>query len=304
MSWFRGRSRRPSPPPPQWTSAPESSHTYGLLNEAPAEDCERAEKFCQVNTPETARLLPSSDIDRIATEKCAAWGLELLHTDDSYRETFKGEIHNQTKSRGTGVATKVVSYATCKDCCLFSNLPLMASLYYRPQDGGVYFELTIQEMQGIIAIGTTCRPYPHYRLPGWHRLSAALHLDDMCKFYENPDGGQDSGFCGGRSPGIGDTIGCGYEFTAGGTMFFTFNGERLVPDAFKGLYLRDGHDVYAAIGIDGENEFTVNFGGDFFMWQPANEWSWRLNRHVGQLSAPPAPIFEELPAYTLRPSQS
>lgn len=29
-----------------------------------------------------------------------------------------------------------------------------------------------------------CKPYPLFRLPGWNRLSAALHLDDRRKFYE------------------------------------------------------------------------------------------------------------------------
>ena len=34
-------------------------------------------------------------------------------------------------------------------------------------------------------LGTICKPYPDYRLPGWNRLSAGLHLDDMQKFYED-----------------------------------------------------------------------------------------------------------------------
>ena len=39
-------------------------------------------------------------------------------------------------------------------------------------------------------IGTISKPYPDYRLPGWNRLSAGLHLDDMQKFYEDDQGGQ------------------------------------------------------------------------------------------------------------------
>ncbi|KAF9222967.1 hypothetical protein BS17DRAFT_782886 [Gyrodon lividus] len=303
MSWFRGHGRRSSPPPPEWTSAPQQSHVYGRFNEASEADCDRADNFCSSNGIESARLLPSSDLERIAAEGCTAWELEFQQTDLSFtqRQTFDGKIDNQSKSNRTGIVRKVETTEECKDCCLISNLPLIAGLYYRPLDGGVYYELTIQKMKGVIAIGTTCRPYPHYRLPGWHRLSAALHLDDMRKFYENSDGGQDSGFwgaIGGRSPAVGDIIGCGYEFAAGGTMFFTFNGERLVPDAFKGLYLGDVRDVYAAIGIDGETTFTVNFGGDFFKWPLANEWRWRLDRHVGKLSAPQPPILEDLPTYS------
>lgn len=28
----------------------------------------------------------------------------------------------------------------------------------------------------------------------------------------------------------------------------------------------------AAAGVDGDNAFTVSFGGDFFKWRPGNEW--------------------------------
>ncbi|KIJ17574.1 hypothetical protein PAXINDRAFT_9518 [Paxillus involutus ATCC 200175] len=269
MSWFRGQDRgRASPPPPEWTSAPQQSHVYGRFNEASEEDCDRADAFCSLNGIESARLLPSSDIECITVQRCTAWELEFQQTDLSFRQrqTFDGKIDNLSKNDARGATIKVETTKECKDCCVISNLPLIAGLYYRPSDGGVYYELTIQKMNGVIALGTTCRPYPHYRLPGWHRLSAALHLDDMRKFYESSDGGQDSGFweaIGGRPPAVGDTIGCGYEFTAGGAMFFTFNGERLVPDAFKGLYLGGVRDVYAAIGVDGETTFTVNFGGIF-----------------------------------------
>lgn len=122
----------------------------------------------------------------------------------------------------------------------------------------------------------------------------------MRKFYENSDGGQESGYwdaIGGRPPSAGDTIGCGYEFAHGSTLFFTFNGQRLMPDAFKGLYPGGDRDVFAAIGVDGENTFTVNFGGDYFKWSPANEWGWRLDAHVGKLGAPRR-CLEDLPPYT------
>ena len=68
-------------------------------------------------------------------------------------------------------------------------------------------------------VGTTCRPYPEFRLPGWNRLSAGLHLDDMQKFWEDP--------CGGRSYDKrlttvveGDVIGCGYDFSSR-ALFYT-----------------------------------------------------------------------------------
>ena len=66
----------------------------------------------------------------------------------------------------------------------------------------------------IVATGLACKPYPHWRLPGWQRLSAGLHLDDGHKFFEDPNGGRD------YDPSVasvvlGDTVGVGYEWARG-----------------------------------------------------------------------------------------
>jgi hypothetical protein len=209
---------------------------------------------------------------------------------------------------------RVVTRSDCKDSCIMSDLPLFAGLYEIQGKKGVYYEISIQRMNGVIAIGeeyftdpsypllsltpttgSTARPYPPGRLPGWHRLSAALHLDDLSKFFEDPDGGRD---CDTRLTRVvpGDTVGFGYEF-ATGTVFFTCNGLRL-RDAFTGVYLpRHAHDVYAALGADGENEFCVNFGGEMFKWKEGNDWAWRVEGHVGRLSGGSRQYDEELPAY-------
>lgn len=145
--------------------------------------------------------------------------------------------------------------------------------------------------------GSACRPYPQWRLPGWNRLSAALHLDDLRKFFEDPDGGRDY-VCDPPLTRIapGDTVGFGYAFALG-TVFFTHNGVRL-PDAFTGVYLpRERHDVYAAIGVEGRCEFEVNFGGDVFRWKEGNEWAWRVEGHVGTLARGRAGADDELPTY-------
>ena len=152
----------------------------------------------------------------------------------------------------------------CKDVCLLSDLPMMAGLYDVQGKIGVYYEILIHRMDGIIAIGmpvhlctihrltfvvgTSCLPYPAWRLPGWNRLSAGLHLDDFRKFFEDPEGGRDYTDAFSRiSPG--DTVGCGYEFLTG-TLFYTYNGVRL-PPAFTGIYLpRQNYDVFAAIGVE------------------------------------------------------
>jgi len=151
--------------------------------------------------------------------------------------------------------------------------------------------------------GTACRPYPVWRLPGWNRMSAGFHLDDFRKFFEDPDGGRDytsSSIIPSIHPG--DTIGCGYAFHTG-TLFYTYNGQRL-PPAFTGIYLpRHARDVFAAIGVEGRCRFQVNFGGDTFRWLEGNEWGWRVEGHVGMLlgggSSDRGNEEEMLPAYQL-----
>lgn len=120
----------------------------------------------------------------------------------------------------------------------------------------------------------------------------------MRKFYEDPNGGRDydpilSSFS------EGDFIGCGYDFSAA-SIFFTYNGRRL-SDAFGGVYVpRTKYDVYAAIGVEGQCHFEVNFGGEPFKWKETNEWAWRIEGHVGRLSASSSRashIEDELPTY-------
>ncbi|KAE9385127.1 hypothetical protein BT96DRAFT_968482 [Gymnopus androsaceus JB14] len=165
----------------------------------------------------------------------------------------------------------VVHVATdryCKDYCLLSDLPIGAGLY---------------DTHG--REGTSCLPYPVFRLPGWNRQSSGWHLDDLRKFFEDPDGEQ-------YIPS-GSTIGCGYTFKTG-SIFYNFNGIRL-PNAFDGAHLpRHERDVFAAIGVSGQTNFDVNFGGEPFRWVPGNTWQWRVEGIVERLT-----FGDELPAYSL-----
>ena len=132
-------------------------------------------------------------------------------------------------------------------------------------------------------------------MPGWNRLSAGLHLDDLRKFFEDPDGGRDY-HTGVSRIANGDVVGCGYEFLSG-ALFFTYNGTRL-PDAFTGIYMpRRNHDVYAAIGVEGRNEIEVNFGSSLFAWKEGNDFAWHVDGHVGQMAGNGPSDEEELPTY-------
>ncbi|KAG5340427.1 hypothetical protein C0989_001667 [Termitomyces sp. Mn162] len=287
---------QPSPSaPPEWAPAPETSHQFGLKNEAPEQEFEAAEEFCATYSVEPPRLLATNIIERINTVGCKVWGLETPRLS-----RFIGNIRNPEDAKNGDTVTRVETSPLCGDSCILSNYPLVAGLYEIQGKQGVYYEITIIEMieEGFVAVGTACRPYPEYRLPGWNRLSAGLHLDDMRKFFEDPCGGRDYVPDNTIRPGSGDTVGCGFEFQTG-TIFFTYNGMRL-SDAFTGVYLpRTKQDVYAAVGVTGAVKINVNFGGDCFRWPEGNEWSWRVEGQVGgNLGATiEGPEGEDLPSY-------
>ncbi|KAI0769117.1 hypothetical protein BD413DRAFT_695116 [Trametes elegans] len=281
--------------PPEWQPAPEERHTYGRFADVDEDEYASAERFCAANPVVPPRLLPSEAVARIDAAGCRAWRLERPDTP-----RFRGRIHNPSDSgdKGSGAIAGVVRVATDAECgvvCLLSDLPILAGLYDVHGKLGVYYEVKILRMDGILAVGTACRPHPPWRFPGWNRLSAGLHLDDCRKFFEDPDGGRD------YTPALsrvapGDTVGLGYAHALG-TVFFTHNGARL-PDAFTGVYLpRGAQDVYAALGVTGACECEVNFGGDVFRWKEGNEWAWRVEGHVGTLSGGPSGANDELPSY-------
>ncbi|TFK24895.1 endosome protein [Coprinopsis marcescibilis] len=280
--------------PPAWAPAPEAVHQFGKFNEATDDEYQRAEDFCNEFPPNAPRMLPSVAVDYITEVGCKAWTIENPNT-----ARFSGRIDNPGETKGSLGVVRVQTDANCKDTCLLSTLPLLAGLYDVHGKTGVYYEITIHRMDGFIAIGTSCRPYPAWRMPGWNRLSAGWHLDDLRKFFEDPDGGRDyvdQNLVSQVKPG--DIIGCGYEFAIG-ALFYTYNGIRL-PNAFSGIYLpRHQYDVFAAIGVEGACEFEVNFGGDMVRWKEGNEWAWRVEGHVGKIVGTSSDFDPELPAYSM-----
>lgn len=164
--------------------------------------------------------------------------------------------------------------------------------------------------------GTICKPYPNWRFPGWNRRSFGLHLDDYCFFKEDPDGGIDYDPLINVNPlQRGDTFGCGLDLQSQ-AVFFTRNGKRLEAhrEEIVGRYAFEVEDhtrrnhtrkhltiedftVFAAIGVEGESEFEVNFGGEGFAWEDANNPQWRVENLVGRSSL----ARDELPSYGEEP---
>ena len=156
-------------------------------------------------------------------------------------------------------------------------------------------------------------------------------MDDYCKFWQNPDGGQETGYAQviGQSPlPFGTVIGCGFEFpttsrwrtkapahSSYGRLFFTCNGELLEPDTFSGIYqLEDNEalfrDVYACIDIVRETKLQVNFGSTPFRWKDANseKVKWSVGGITNQLrnvdNEGDEDSDEELPTYSATQASS
>lgn len=129
------------PPPPEWAPAPEKKHTLGLYNEASESDYDAAEAFCNQYPVDPARPLPSEIVERIEKQGCSAWTLERPHTG-----RFVGEIEG-------GDVIRMRTEKNCEDVCVFSNLPIVAGWYDTKKKNGVYYEVQVNRMDDVIAVG-------------------------------------------------------------------------------------------------------------------------------------------------------
>ncbi|KAF7980674.1 hypothetical protein HWV62_37103 [Athelia sp. TMB] len=308
----------PAAPPPEWTATAARSDQWGLLSDAPDTEYEDAEVFCRQECVSTRHFLEETWYvpDRV-DGGLPPWGLQQVDYNPEiygYTGRFDGVIsnslsHGRNPFHPASGSIRVQTTSNSKSTCLLSTRPILpflsAGSSISTTQHGVYFEIrNIDCMEDAIAIGTACKPYPHWRFPGWNRLSVGLHLDDGHTFYQNPDGGVPPSA---RSPLQalipadprhlnkerlkGMVFGCGIDLRTTG-VFFTVNGEKL-PDAYRGVYPRgvrgvaeaDGAgDVYAAVGVSGKANFEINFGGPGdakFLWQPANEGDWEVGLGLG-----------------------
>jgi hypothetical protein len=128
-----------------------------------------------------AQFIPFQTLDLVRTQGPGAWTLTLP-------SQFDGKV-----SRNRSGTTEVKSnFSSETDKTVLSSLPLLWGKYSPPETSkGVYYEVSFDKVgrDTTIAVGLGCLPYPtDFRLPGWHRQSAAVHSDDGHKFYENGDG--------------------------------------------------------------------------------------------------------------------
>ncbi|KAJ5128384.1 SPla/RYanodine receptor SPRY [Penicillium atrosanguineum] len=150
-----------------------------------------------------------------------------------------------------------------------------------PQCGIYYFEIKIESKpkEGMIGIGFSSTKASVERLPGWEQESWAYHGDDGKSFFGESQG---QGRSYGPTFGVGDTVGCGVNFSTG-SAFFTKNGVFLGTDPInretrnsegelttKGNAFHDLRNVklYPSVGMKKQPpvHLKANFGQEPFVF--------------------------------------
>jgi hypothetical protein len=159
------------------------------------------------------------------------------------------------------------------ECSVQSNLPI-------PKQNEVYYwEAKIYDKPDTttLSVGLTTKPYPLFRLPGFHRHSLAYGSDGSRR-HNQP-----------FTPALygpeyvqGDVIGIGYRPRTG-TIFFTRNGKKL-DDVAHGL---KAQNFFPTVGSNGPCRVHVNFGQLGFVFIEANVKKWGLAPASGSLAPPP-----------------
>ncbi|KAI5798260.1 concanavalin A-like lectin/glucanase domain-containing protein [Pyronema domesticum] len=159
------------------------------------------------------------------------------------------------------------------ECSVQSNLPV-------PKQNEVYYweaKLYDKPESTLVSIGMSTKPYPMFRLPGWHKHSLAYTSTGQRR-HNQPFSGTNYG-----PPYIqGDVIGVGYR-PRSGTVFFTRNGKKL-DDVAHGL---KSFNLFPTLGANGPCTIHVNFGQLGFVFIEANVKKWGLAPMNGSLAPPP-----------------
>lgn len=159
------------------------------------------------------------------------------------------------------------------ECSVQTNLPI-------PKQNDVYYwEAKIYDKPDstMIGIGVTTKPYPLFRMPGFHKTSVAYqstgHRRLNQPFNPTPYG-----------PPLlqGDVIGVGYR-PRSGTVFFTRNGKKLEDVAHN----YRSQNLFPTIGANGPCTIHVNFGQMGFVFIEGNVKKWGLAPMTGSLAPPP-----------------
>ncbi|KJR81535.1 uncharacterized protein SPSK_01174 [Sporothrix schenckii 1099-18] len=268
------------PPPPNLFSGWDRSP----VNNATEEQAKAGVDWC-TQFPISTRMNVQ---DNAATRQAIQNGNFSLQAPPN----FRGKLTRQTDGSWKGETKRENA-----DNCMVSFPPVYAANIHQPQQAGekftAYYEVHIarsNRKEVSLAMGFTVIPYPHFRLPGWHRGSLAVHGDDGHRYVNDMWGGKELidehyRFKPGGKYGIGMTftrkdVPGGYApakdlFSV--EVFFTDNGRTIASwdlheetDAQQDLPvtgLEGDYDLSAAIGSFEVVDFEVIFN--------PSQWAWK-----------------------------
>ncbi|CAK7205793.1 hypothetical protein SEUCBS139899_008572 [Sporothrix eucalyptigena] len=266
------------PPPPNLFAGWDRSPT----NNATEDEAEQGKAWCFQYPINTAM--------NVQNNKATAEAIKHFNFNLQVPSTYQGKF--EKRGHGTWVGdTKKRS----TDSCIVSFPPLYAANLHSPQPGRpftAYYEVHIardNRKEVSLAMGFAAMPYPHFRLPGWHRGSLAVHGDDGHRYVNDTWGGKeliDGNYRlkpGGKY-GIGMTFsrkdGAGYgpaPDTIDVEVFFTDNGRIVAKwdlheeiDAEQDLPvtgLEGDYDLSAAIGTFDAVKFEVHLNPEQWAYQ-------------------------------------
>jgi hypothetical protein len=254
---FLDRITRPGEYDDEQQFAKEEAEALEEMDDIQRTEYLRAKAFIQANPPESVQTdISLSQFLAIQEKGVSAWEFEP-----------ELEIANCFVEGRTEIE---FFDATCS---VQSNLPI-------PKQNEVYYweaKLYDKPETTEVAIGVTTKPYPLFRLPGYHKWSLA-YMSHGSRRHNQPFTPTPYG------PAYvqGDVIGVGYRPRTG-TLFFTRNGKKL-DDVAHGLKTQN---FFPTIGANGPCQVHVNFGQMGFVFIEANVKKWGLAPMTGSLAPPP-----------------
>ncbi|PKS11665.1 hypothetical protein jhhlp_001816 [Lomentospora prolificans] len=235
----------------------EEEEALETMDEMQRTEYLRAKAFISANPPESAQTdISLSQYLAIQEKGVSAW-----------------EFEPELEIANCFVEARTEIEFFDSECTVMCNLPV-------PKQNDVYYwEAKIYDKPDntLVSIGMATKPYPLFRLPGYHKSSVA-YLSSGVRRYNQPFNPTPYG------PEIvqGDVIGVGYRPRTG-TIFFTRNGKKL-DDVAHGLKTQN---FFPAIGANGPATVHVNLGQSGFVFIEANVKKWGLAPVTGSLAPPP-----------------
>ncbi|KAI9701026.1 MAG: Rsp5p-dependent ubiquitination, sorting of cargo proteins at the multivesicular body [Candelina mexicana] len=237
--------------------AREEAEALEEMDDIQRAEYERAKAFAQFNPPESMQTdISLSQFLAIQEKGVSAW-----------------EFEPELEIANCFVEARTEIEFFDSECSVQSNLPV-------PKQNEVYYweaKIYDKSESSLISVGMSTKPYPLFRMPGWHKYSVA-YLSTGHRRYNQPFTPTNYG------PTFvqGDVVGVGYRPRTG-TVFFTRNGKKL-DDVAHGLKTQN---LFPSVGANGPCTVHVNFGQMGFVFIEANVKKWGLAPMTGSLAPPP-----------------